>query len=942
MATIFEVTITPPSNAAYFNGDLVSGYVQITDSIQWASSLTEPHTREGDKVVNDQSANSYNATTGKLTIETDSDHTWAFDIEHFRFQRNLDSGRIPYEAFCSFTSGDLVNDEISHFVVGETLFISEYAGATSGYPSRELQFSFVQNTFFGSGNLKSKIGKYTSSGSNVNITDKYLVAGFPGYETVFEDGGSGVFSGKSFYVYDNATGGTTSVSGVLSSYDVTKGRINISAVSGVPASGRVFLISGVDLSFSVNNFLLTEADVHGRYGQYQDFKNTSSSGYSTVQGNSYMLGASAVSPYNHLGYYYGQAQGYANLSAAATELVYGKAANGISSITMTAGGAGYTFPAYMITFKRASGDTYTKDGIAIAYPSAGAISANTIVIASPGEYSITPTPVLNPSGPGAGAIFGTVNIGAGFYDNLVFVTMGYQNYRNGLHSSRRFRHIEGYVFGVPVAIPAQFNRIITNMYLTIARKNVKESTDIAEYTFGTTVVNDRLSSGWDFVTVLNWTSFTDDSDSEQYVFIKNFRVDDRTYQTARLAGTHIDLTGNPAFSFPSDGAEKVSHALSDYAPSRERNKSNVMVSDFSFGFKTHAVARSRVFSAISKFQEYQNGSIQDSIRKDDLNVFVSPVGINIGNYHRFDAETLKIPMSEFAPIKAVAVTNRYGGSEQAIRNDQNDIIILCENGYKYISMFDNDFDKWVPMTRYGDACVATKSVVSEDGAVFSLGRFGIYMFVGPEREEISNSETAKLSKTIRNIDKTDLQGAIGVFDRGKQSYWVILPTLNKVYVFDFDNGNITKYSFTNSTFASKIVGASYVDGKVYLCTSDGVIVYYDETSDVDWDGTQNQVIAKKASFNSIGFAEGFVKIEDWAITYTSVSDVTVKITCDDETVERTFTSGTKKHVKIKVPRDFKKRGKRVAIEVRTESGNFELFDTKLNIMDVPQRRMLKQ
>lgn len=352
----------------------------------------------------------------------------------------------------------------------------------------------------------------------------------------------------------------------------------------------------------------------------------------------------------------------------------------------------------------------------------------------------------------------------------------------------------------PICIPAGFNRFIQSVGTVLSKSyTFADLSTIA--TTNEVLLNSRLifydemADGWDFylVQVDNTGAIVSERD---FGYVKTFRYDQKKKDSVSIGGNHIVLTGNPGYSrkLSSQDTKQVITLSVDgiyvgpYVGSE--GPKHVLVDDFSFGAKYMAALRDRLFMAGVRFQEFQFGSVQSAYFEDNDNVFFSPIAEFGGNYHIFDAATLKVPAKEVGLITGLAAVNLPQGLDQATQPDKNNLLILGESGFKFVDLADNLEENWRQVSYKGDCCVAPKSVISENGFVFCAGNTGVYMFRGYEKVDITILGKSRINKTWRAISRSKKQNAVGVFNRDRGWYVLSIPDDSVFYVFDLRNAGI--------------------------------------------------------------------------------------------------------------------------------------------------------
>ena len=867
---------TFPSGTALFpNGgiyapDLYGGYIYVEDNT-FATPLT--HDAEGDKIVAHTNTYYYSNGTPTIGIRTESSHPGSFStwggvtMNTIRVHKNLETGKIPYQDLVSTSSTFFDTYSFSDFTLNEKYCLSINTGISTR-ASLTLSLNYVNTTFFGTSNIWGR-ADYIYDGGGVAsdwLYDKHLVYGFPNYENINKANSEAVFQNKTINVYATGTAPqtgatvTSNVVNVATSYKPIAGRLELDfAAYGAPATNDLYKLNSCDVSVIVNDFVMTEFDVHGRYGGYKDFElhSDQSTGYNTMEG------------------------------------VHKR----------------YNFVEY----------TSVNDEVA-------AVTSETGWAA--GDYLHM--------------------IGGGVYDG----------FRYGMHSEKYHKATGAGTMLVAYKIPSVFNRNLTSVFFT----STTAATSASQITSSWVALNSKTAmtdnivgnSGYDFR-----LTYVDVAGNLQqnggYFYSKVYRLDVNKLSNASIGGNHLSITGNPSYAKGIvDNAEKSDLVLSSYGITSSGLVSDnypgyILTKDYSFGCKQSVTIRDRLFLANARFQEFQKGSIQSTVFDDSFNVFFSPSAEFGGSYHPFDANTLKIPAKDISPITGLAVSNIPQGLDSATQPDKNNLLILGERGYKYVDLADNITANWSTVTYNGDACIAPKSVVSENGLVFCAGMNGVYMFQGAKKTDITKLGNSRYNKTWRTLSETMKRSAVGAYYRDRNVYALTVfgATGRQIICFDLDLRCIYFFTHGNGGTLDKTIGSGYAGGKWFNFYSDGLITNYDENSVID------DIIGSTRDVVATFLTNNFSPKSDWSkLDYIGIKasklgggSNTFGIYCDGSSYNPgnvVSLISTPSYLRWKVKRDFASRGTRFAFGMSSHTYNApEIHDIDVSFSDVPQKKMIK-
>jgi hypothetical protein len=145
----------------------------------------------------------------------------------------------------------------------------------NGKPSYMMRFGYINKKLFGLGCVHGVVQRKPSS---TVYYDRFLCKGFPGYSYIVKNGANS-FDGHAFHAGSAGTVETVATGG----YTAKKGRIvtggggtNPPVAGGLYRIGQGGIFSNVtamtlDVSRSIDDFVFSEFDVHGRWGAYQSF-----------------------------------------------------------------------------------------------------------------------------------------------------------------------------------------------------------------------------------------------------------------------------------------------------------------------------------------------------------------------------------------------------------------------------------------------------------------------------------------------------------------------------------------------------------------------------------------------------------------------------------------------------------------------------------------------
>lgn len=843
----------------YFAEDLVGAYIYVEDASFATPSV---HIAEGDKITSSDHT-WHDFTSATMSINTESNHPGSFStwggvtMDVLRIHKNLETGKIPYDQLCSDSSTFFDQYTFSSEIKNERIILSMHTG-DSGRANMTLGFNYVDRTYYGtSENIWSRADYVYNdpSGFGVDVVyDRHLVYGFPNYDSINKSNVSTVFNGKTLtrWTSGSLASAASAGSATISSYDKIAGQIGTGngLNTGATSTNNLYKIGACDVSVVVDDFIISEFDVHGRYGGFYDFN-------------------------VHLN----KESGYVAYKDAGTKA--------------------YNIPDYTVAANR--------DYLA----------------SSATEVSFT--------------------AGDSFH---AFACTVYDGFRIGLHSdSAHDIAVAAGSLGLSPMIPGAFNRNITH-FIVACSKNYSAtasmtSTDLV--TNSKALYNDNLSSGWEYR--LCYVDSGGSLDSPiGYSYTKVFRHDGRRRDSTNIGGNHLSLTGNPAYSKMMTGlSDKNEQTLSSRGfwitnLSYDPYHSYLMVKDYSFGAKYQAILRDRLFMAVCKFQEYQINSIQSTVFEDNENVFMSPIAEFGGNYHTYDANTLKIPAKEIAPITGLAVVNIPQGLQGSTQADRNQLLILGERGYKYVEIGDSGPTN--ERSYNGDCCVAPKSVVYDSGLAFCAGNNGVYMFQASEKTDITMMGASKINKTWRSLSRSVKQTAIGVFNKDRGLYMLAIPSTNTIYCFDLREAQIYTFSYADSVHFAKLIQAGFHINKLWLAFNDGVTSYMDDSVATDWDGNNNDSITASFTLNNINPSGKYAKIEQFGLGYTATGNISPTVYVDGSSYSLTESSGTNKYIERSIKKNFNSRGRQFSFSL-SGSTISEVFDLDVTFADVVQKKLIR-
>ena len=1014
-STLFTLPYTGV-NGGIYSPDLYGAYIYLEDP----TIFTKPnaHYAEGDLCIAN-TGTYYASNTNTIGVKTENTHgaadtfqdwtaaafTTAGNIDWIRIHKNLETGKINYSDLCSTTSTFFDSYSFSSFNINEKFCISVVSSKDSGRASFTLQLDYVKKTFFsGSGsNIFSK-ADFTYNGQDW-IYDRAFVYGFPNYSNIVKTGAT-TFDGKTLSQWDNIAGtiigggGAATTTGdtiAANGYDRIAGRFKTNGGTFVTANTpNVFWkIHDCDVSISVDDFLMSEFDVHGRYGEWANFSNhdsvksvcanvglipsfvygTLAAGYDQKKCRNFPefysgeydsvtntnktfkrddhLFVSVMAEYDEyrsgLHDFRRQLIGQndsrkslgavpyvpANFNRNITKIrlaINKKSTNRISSFTIGAGGALYTSPPRVVL----SGGNPDLD--AIIESKSYDIYANFRGQRASLVQTETPS--------GTALVESTVSAGAVSGIGVVFGGRGYET-----APTVGFERAASDTTGNGAAATA-------NMY------NDDPAWSEFDIASGKTVYQDDLGSGWNFFGFMNGIGLLalGGRDELSHVYTKVVTIGKEDYETQNLSGSHLSVTGNPA-AYGDDPCALSGKNAADITLMPKTtittggsgrltpNLSTIIKKDFSFGAKSSVVVRERLFLSNVKFQEYQCGSIYSDILENNSDVFFSPMAEFGATYHIFDANTLKIPAKEISPITGLAVINIPQGLDSATQPDKNNLLVLGEAGYKYVDLSDGDPANWRSVVYFGDACVARKSVVSENGLVFCAGMNGIYMFQGANKVDITRLGKSSIRKSWLALSRTVKQGAIGCYVKDKKWYTVTLPTApGKIYVFDIENLRIFTFSSGDGGLLQYNINQMFNDGKWYLFNYDGRWFSYDESGyrDILFDPAGTSQVCSFTT-NRMTPSDGMIKADSFGMRYTGHYLTPTTLTVGNE-----YSSYSPPNIPInpgsgfayyvsKIKRAFLSRGSAFYLSGTTTltTNTHEINEIEMTFAQVPQKKMIR-
>lgn len=944
-------TFPTAADEYYFAEDLVGAYIYVEDASFATPSV---HIAEGDKITSSDHT-WHDFTSATMSINTESNHPGSFStwggvtMDVLRIHKNLETGKIPYDQLCSDSSTFFDQYTFSSEIKNERIILSMHTG-DSGRANMTLGFNYVSHTHFSTGNIKGLADYIYNAASDV-MYDKRLVYGFPNYDNINKSNVDTVFDGKTIQRWNSGTLPSAAASGTATvstnGYQKIAGQITLgSGFVAANLTNNLYKILSCDVSIVTDDFIVSEFDVHGRYGGFTDFQARSNRCSGNIQ---FMpAGSSLLSHGSNFSEYEGNTFEVQGLATSGSERPFSPSTGYITSVTVTGAGTGYTSPPKVSFSSGTAKATATING-------GGNVTSINMVDGGYGYDPTNPPDVILEGGGYTTIATATAVIATRVVPINLSLYAKYDGYRYGLHEvddryggtytsslvgTSKYYHVAG----APVLLPSVFNRNI-------------RAIDIGAHQGGSAcgffeenpssplsskiVIEDLLASDWDFTTFFYDNISAPTILNENFCYTKVFRIDENVYNKANLGGSILAVTGNPSFSYSQErDNDKSLYVLCDYRPTDLGyvKEGSLMAKDYSFGAKYQVILRDRLFMAVCKYQEYQRSVIQTSIFEDNENVFMSPIAEFGGNYHTYDANTLKIPAKEIAPITGLAVVNIPQGLQGSTQADRNQLLILGERGYKYVEIGDSGPTN--ERSYNGDCCVAPKSVVYDSGLAFCAGNNGVYMFQASEKTDITMMGASKINKTWRSLSRSVKQTAIGVFNKDRGIYMLAIPSTNTIYCFDLRETQIYTFSYADSIHFAKLIQAGFHINKLWLAFNDGVTSYMDDSVATDWDGNNNDSITASFTLNNINPDGKYTKIEQFGLGYTATGNISPTVYVDGSSYSLTESSGTNKYIERSIKKNFNSRGRQFSFSL-SGSTISEVFDLDVTFADVVQKKLIR-
>lgn len=970
--TIIQVTptnyycpIAAPSNGGYHQYDLDQMYVYVEDDV----NFTVPyfHNAEGDRCA--AGANTYfDAYTNNVyfpSANMDATDIQKINQNFVRFHKNLETGRINYTDLCSTVSAFFDDYTISSQELDEGLLVSVHPGTTGRaaftfYLSYQNKVSFDTTKYVA--NIWSVIDRHRSAGLE-DVFDRRLVYGFPNYSNINKSDNAAVFNGKTINVYTGgpSAGAAQTDTIINGSYNKYKGYFQATAPWAAATdayTGQLYQLVNCDVKIIANDFFFQEFDVHGRIGEFYDFKGHTKKLSSFARLTNFMWKFN-----NYLEQTVYSIDAFDGLTT--SDPVFSPASGGILAITIKTAG----------TYTTAAG-TFDLDlpGNAKATYTLVANAVSSVSLKSSGWGYFEP--------PTAKALHGTPTVEATFNVTLSkSLNSGWaglcgvhSGYRYGLQSTKGIVTNVGTVAGTHVSygklafaykLPCHFNRTITGI-LTLLHMPTEAFSLAHQNPYDVLqsrgIVNDDLQTGWDFrLAELDGTgSGTGVLKEDGYFYSKFTIIDKNDYDKKNLSGDVLTLTGNPAISSAQlTGNSKVGVILSDtykaaYGDTtQEMYESSVMVQDVSFGARSMAIARDRLFAADVVFQEFQIGALQSTQVINSNTTFFSPIGQYGGNFHLYNAGALQAQAKNIGKTVAVLSVSMPQSLDVSTQPNRNNLLILGEEQTVYLDLRDNNAGEFVPVFVGNDGCVSRNSAITQGGIAFYAGNRGVYMFQGQEQIDITELGDSKINKTWRAIPRATKQLAVGAFNRDRKQYW--LGVGGTIYVFDLSLERIYTYDVSAAFSFDKFSDMQFIQERLYLSVT-GVgaraLSYYDEAVSTDWNGSANVNFASRLKLNPIKATARMAKMQNFSVTYrrTGAGTFTLSPLVDDVAYIAYLTEATiasnvfiERHVRpLAFTPPGNSRGRRFAMDFQLTTGIMEIKDINLGIIEnIPQKSLIR-
>lgn len=550
---------------------------------------------------------------------------------------------------------------------------------------------------------------------------------------------------------------------------------------------------------------------------------------------------------------------------------------------------------------------------------------------------------------------------------LIQILAVYNGYRIGLHNSDNsydgtyatnpgIALIDSHypIIGHPVLIPCKFNRNIESYMIVLSISDI-DGTDAytADVADGKVVLERSIiETDYDFYISLrcNRGGFARlDGKNTEYCYAKLERISNDRYEKASLGGNSLVITTNPDFNplIPSNVTEEES-ALFGF-------RENYMRKDYSFGDNIHVIMRGRLFTADAIYHEYQQNEIVDDTYKEKRVVWYSDIGEFGSAYHLFDANTRRIWTTDIGVVTGLGIINFPQGVGQALMEDRNNLLILCEEGYKFVDLLENDPDTtpFREIIYHGDGCIAPDSVVSVNGYVFCAGREGIYMFNGYSRIDITKLSLCDITKDWKDLDLDIKKQVKGVYYKPRKWYMLFVPDNDQTYIYIFDMERIeidqVGYIYKDRILhhMTDIMLPQYIDGDLYI-PCEQIIFKYDENYYWDYGGHDIECWLKTNNINIDNFKR---RISNVKIEYLSEEEILCQLYIDEYQVKSIAeNSDTDKILNIRMNRSTKAghgRGNRFSLYFYSTTGvgtasRVIVYDIDFSLIDVPQKRLIRR
>lgn len=243
-------------NPSVFKEDLLDGRFILQTPAPGGFTTPYQHLSEADYISGGAYENDIDWDDGsgdfQFILQTIGTHAWPTGTPGTmttRVTKNHETGVIEYEKAVSDDIDDFDSLKINYCAQGEVLVLSFKDFGTQAL-NFSLQFNYLKNTFFSQGgNIYGEFDSIHYDGSTYSYCySEFLTTRFPNYATIVN-----AFSA------DIKIGGFTFS---INTYDPVSGLIK---VSGDASGGTLdYVLEDRSVGFSIDDFIVTEFDIHGR------------------------------------------------------------------------------------------------------------------------------------------------------------------------------------------------------------------------------------------------------------------------------------------------------------------------------------------------------------------------------------------------------------------------------------------------------------------------------------------------------------------------------------------------------------------------------------------------------------------------------------------------------------------------------------------------------